>query len=70
MLNHLFSGPSNIAGPGSCQFSFCLMKIPVLLLLAWTAQQSEARKLFQIAPLARAETERRRWLALVAGFGS
>jgi hypothetical protein len=29
------------------------MKIPVLLLLAWTAQQSEAREVFQIAPLGR-----------------
>ena len=45
--NHLFSVPSNIAGPGSCQFLFCLMKIPVLLLLAWTAQQSEAREVFR-----------------------
>jgi hypothetical protein len=25
------------------------MKIPMLLLLAWTAQQSEAREVFQIA---------------------
>jgi hypothetical protein len=46
------------------------MKIPVLLLLAWTAQQSEAREVFQIAPLARTQTERRRWLALVTGCGS
>jgi hypothetical protein len=45
------------------------MKIPVLLLLAWTAQQSEAREVFQIAPLARTQIERR-WLALVTGFGS
>jgi hypothetical protein len=35
------------------------MKMPVLLLLAWTAQQSEAREVFQIAPLAaRTQTER------------
>jgi hypothetical protein len=46
------------------------MKIPVLLLLAWTAPQSEAREVFQIASLARTQTERRRWLALVTGFGS
>jgi len=31
ILNHLFSGPSNIAGPVGCQSSFCLMKIPMLL---------------------------------------
>src|SRR5262244_3370259 len=31
VLNHLFSGPSNIAGPVGCQSSFCLMKIPMLL---------------------------------------
>ena len=34
-LNHLFSGPSHIAGPASCQSLFCLMKIPMLLRLAW-----------------------------------
>jgi hypothetical protein len=35
------------------------MKIPVLFLLAWTARQSQAREVFQIAPLARTQTERR-----------
>jgi hypothetical protein len=45
-----------------------LVKIPVLLLLAWTAQQSEAREVFQIAPLARTQSERRRRLALASGF--
>jgi hypothetical protein len=40
----------------------------MLLLLAWTAQQSEAREVFQIAPLARTQSERRRRLALASGF--
>src|SRR5215470_12784076 len=42
-LNHLFSGPSNSAGPGSCQFPFCLMKIAVLLRLAWGTQRGTKR---------------------------
>jgi hypothetical protein len=42
-LNHLFSGPSNIAEPGSCQFPFLLDEISVLLRLAWAAQRSQAR---------------------------
>jgi hypothetical protein len=58
-MYNLFSAPDNIAGPGSRQSLFCLMKIPVSLLLAWTAQQSEAREAFQIAPLARTQSERR-----------
>jgi hypothetical protein len=49
---------------------FFLMKIPVLLLLAWVAQQSEAREVFQIAPLPRTQSERLRRLALAAVFGS
>jgi hypothetical protein len=57
------------AGPGS-QSLFCLMKIPVLLLLAWTAQQSEAREVFQIAPLARTQTERRRWRIFDSGVAT
>ena len=67
-LNHLFFCPSNIAEPASRQAHVRLVKIPVLLLLAWTAQQSEAREVFQIAPLARTQTERRRRLALASGF--
>ena len=61
---------NDIAGPGSRQSLICLMKIPVLLLLAWRRRSSRRRaKCFRSAPLARAQTERRRWLALVTGFG-
>jgi hypothetical protein len=62
-LNYLFFGPSNIAGPGSCQSPFCLMKIPVLLRLAWVAQRSEALDLFAVGALAQTKTERHRRLA-------
>jgi len=41
---------SNIVGSRSYQSPFCLMKIPVLLRLAWVAQRSVARKVCQIAP--------------------
>src|SRR5262245_36523540 len=68
ILNHLFSGPSNIAGPVGCQSSFCLMKIPMLLRLARAAQRSEAREVCRITPLARTQSERRRRLALATGF--
>src|SRR5262245_49552556 len=63
-----FSGPSNIAGPVGCQSSFCLMKIPMLLRPAWAAQQSEAREVCRITPLARTQSEQRRRLALTTGF--
>jgi hypothetical protein len=43
---------------------------PVLLRLAWVAQPSVVRKVFQIAPLAQTQTERLRRLALATGFGS
>ena len=56
ILNHLFSGLSNIAGPVGCQSSFCLMKIPMLLRPARAAQRSEAREVFQIAPHANLKT--------------
>ena len=68
ILNHLFSGLSNIAGPVGCQSSFCLMKIPMLLRPARAAQRSEAREVCRITPLARTQSERRRRLALATGF--
>jgi hypothetical protein len=34
------------------------MKIPVLFRLAWMAQRSVVRKVFQIAPLAQTQAER------------
>ena len=40
-LNHLFFWPEQQRGTGSCQFPFCLMKIAVLLRLAWGMQWSE-----------------------------
>src|SRR5215475_13593740 len=67
-LNHLFSGPSNIAGPVGCQSSCCSMKIPMLLRPARAAQRSEAREVCRITPLARTQSERRRRLALAGGF--
>jgi len=36
------------------------MKITVVLRLAWAAQRSLAREVFQIAPLAQTQTERHR----------
>jgi hypothetical protein len=44
------------------------VKIAVLLRLARAAQQSEAREVLRIAPLARTQSERRRRLALATGF--
>jgi len=46
------------------------MKIPMLLRPAWAAQQSEAREVCRITPLARTQSEQRRRLALAGGFGS
>jgi hypothetical protein len=46
------------------------MKIPMLLRLAWAAQRSEGREVFQIARRARTQSERRvgsRWQPV---FGS
>src|SRR5262247_1166080 len=63
-----FGGPSYIAGPASCQSPFCLMKILVLLSLAWAASWSLEHKVFQIAPHAQTQSERRRRLALASGF--
>jgi len=39
-----------------------------LLRLAWAAQRSEGREVFQIAPRARTQSERRRRLPLATGF--
>jgi hypothetical protein len=44
------------------------VKIPMLLGSARAAQRSEAREVFQIAPLARIQSERLRRLALATGF--
>jgi hypothetical protein len=44
------------------------MKIPMLLRLAWAAQRSEGREVFQIARRARTQSERRRRLPLATGF--
>ena len=44
ILNHLFSGPSNIAGPVGCQSSFCLMKIPMLLRPARAGGEQNAQR--------------------------
>jgi hypothetical protein len=63
-----FSGLSHIAGPVRCQSFLCLRKIPLLLRSAWAAQRSEAREVFQIAPLTRIQSERVRRLALASGF--
>jgi hypothetical protein len=41
-VNLRIPGPSNIAGPVGCQSSFWLMKIPMLLRLAWAAAKLEA----------------------------
>src|SRR5262245_29149752 len=57
-VNHLFFCPSNIAKPRSCQFSFCLMKIPVLLFAGLDGAAVGGARSFQIAPLARTQTER------------
>jgi hypothetical protein len=67
-LNNLFSERSYIASPANCQSHFCLMKTPVLLRMARAMQRSEAREVFQIAPHARTQSERRRRLALASGF--
>jgi hypothetical protein len=46
------------------------MKIPVLLLLPWAAQQSEAREVFRSHRSLELRPSGRRWLALVTVFGS
>ena len=54
---------------GACQSSESLVKIPMLLRLAWAVQRSEGHEVFQTAPLARTQSERLRRLALITGFG-
>ena len=53
----------------SCQFLICLMKNPLLYRSARAENGREGREVFQIAPLARTQSERLHRLALATGLG-
>ena len=72
-LDRIFKPPFSMTGAISrdrerCQFLFCLIKNPLLYQAAWPESGREGRERFLRAPLARAQSERRRRLALASGF--